>query len=173
MPDPAHATRRAILAAAEERNRWHRARLAGEPGAAEAFAGSRAFIDRLTAPDALAALARVEPDALEYAVCFLEAHPRCPDSGFAIRDLVRALKPAAIPEAAAARLRAALLDIVRQPARDEFKHLRQLALKVADSDLLSALDTLAETAPDDSPARANARALGDYLTRRHDDTPWA
>lgn len=170
MPDP-ESLRTAIRAAADHRNRCHAAVRAGTPGADTAFAASRDFITRLTAPDALARLARAEPDALDYATAFLEVYPRCPDSGFAVRDIVRALKTAPIPGHAAARLRAALLTLATQPARDEFRHLRQLALKVADSAFLDDLDSLAEAHDETTDAHRNARALGDYLARHRDHPP--
>ena len=71
-----------------------------------------------------------------------------------------------MPPAAAARVRTALLAIVAQPARDEMKHLRQLALAVADEEFLLALDALADSGA--TPASPNAVALANYLTKRWD-----
>ncbi len=171
MPESTEDLRRTIREAAAERNRLHEALRTTTPGTgtgeeARAYAATRRFIDRMRSPEALAALAAGEPDALEYALCFLEEHPFCPDSGFALRDIARALRRSPMPPAAAARVRTALLAIVAQPARDEMKHLRQLALAVADEEFLLALDALADAGA--TPASANAVALANYLTKRWD-----
>lgn len=176
MPDTSEAIRTAIREAAVERARLHEHLKSMPPGArpaplAEAYAKSRGFIDRITGAEALAALRAGAPAALEYAVCFLEEHPFCPDSGFALRDIARTLKHVRIPPPHAARIRAALLDLAALPARDEMKHLRQLALTVADEEFLHALDALADAA--EGPGRENATALATYLTKHWESPPWA
>ena len=164
--DPSEKTRHAIRVAAERRAALHAAARAGDTRAGAEYPESKNFLEQLTAPAALDALTRGDHAAWEYALCFLEVYPRCPDSGFAVRDLVRAIKHAELPEYALPRLRTALLSIAAQPARDELKHLRHLALKVADEPFLHALDDLAAAAPDD--LESAARTLADYITRRWD-----
>lgn len=165
MTESSDAMRVAIRAAAAERARLHAARRAGEPVSEADYAATRAFIDRATSPAALASLQSGGRDALEYGVCFLEVYPFCPDSGFAARDLARALRTAPLSREHEARLRAAFLHIAAGPSRDESRHLRPLLLRVADESLLAALDEMAESAPEDS-ARGHARALADYLVRK-------
>lgn len=175
MTEPPETTRRAILAAAAERARLHDALRAAasertHSGVTRDYEASRHFIDRITKANALSALAAAEPDALEYAVCFLEAHPLCPDSGFALRDIARSLKRADIPAPHAARIRTALLNIVAKPSRDEMRHLRQLALTVADEGFLHALDALVASGVE--PGSGNAMAMTTYLTKHWDAPPW-
>ncbi len=175
MSDTGATTRRFIREAAQERARISQeVRAYPRDGAPEslreAYARTRRFIERATAPEALAALAAGDAEALEYAVCFIEEHPFCPDSGFALRDIARALKSARIPEPEAARLRAALLAIFGGPTRDEMKHLRQLALVVADEDFVRALDALGESGSDE--VGANAAALAGYISKHWGAPPW-
>lgn len=174
MPEDSESTRRAIREAAAERVRLHAmgARLpSASPELVSAYTATGAFLKKLTSDDALERLRAGDTDALEYAACFLEVHPLCPDSGFAVRDLVKVLKHAKIPGNIAARLRIALLAIAGQPPRDELKHLRQLALKVADETFVSDLDRLGES--HDIVAAANARVFADYITKHWDSPPWA
>jgi hypothetical protein len=173
MSDSTDITRRVIREAAAERNRLHAlgARLpSAAPELVSAYADSRAFLDRAVSDEALARLRSRDPAALEYAVCFLEVYPLCPDSGFAVRDLVKAFKNSYITEDFTGRLRAALLAIAAQPPRDELKHLRQLALKVADEAFVADLDKLGDS--DDLVAAANARLFADYITKHWDTPPW-
>lgn len=160
-----------IRAAAAERVRLHAAgaRANDAPETLKhAYADSHAFLDRLVDEAALRRLSEGEPDALEYALCFLEVYPLCPDSGFAIRDLVRALRDTRLPDEVTSRLRAALLTILTHPVRDEMKHLRKLALKVADESFVLDLDGLVESA--DLVTAENARALARYLTLPRPET---
>lgn len=159
--------RELIRSGAAERNRLHAlgARTPeASPELIAAYAANRAFIEKINAPEALARLSAGDEDALEYAVCFLEVYPLCPDSGFAMRDLVRALRDTAIPANLGKRLRAAFLAIVTHPARDEMKHLRRLALRVSDQPFVLALDRLAESR--DIDTAENARSLATYISGR-------
>ncbi|MEN9591808.1 MAG: hypothetical protein RJA21_260 [Gemmatimonadota bacterium] len=173
MSEDSQAIRRTLSNAAAERNRLHdlgARRPEAAPELIAAYAASGEFLDRLTSDDALARLRARDPVALEHAACFLEVYPHCPDSGFAVRDLVKTFKHAYIPENFTGRLRAALLAIAAQPPRDELKHLRQLALKVADEAFVADLDKLGESR--DLVAAANARLFADYITKHWENPPW-
>lgn len=170
MSERSEFLRRHIRECAAERAALHAAG-ARQPDAppelVARYAATRAFLEKLTAPDALARLSAGDPDAVEYALCFLEVYPLCPDSGFAVRDLVRALRDTSVPDKNAPRLRAAMLTILNRPPRDEFKHLRRLALRVADTAFIEALDRMSESA-EIVPAE-NARVLAAYITNRWRD----
>ena len=167
MTDTSAQMRAAIRAAATERTRLHAlgARTPeAAPELAAAYAANREFLEKLNSPEALALLSAGDEDALEYAACFLEVYPLCPDSGFAMRDLVRALRDTRIPANLGKRLRVAFLTIVTHPARDEMKHLRQLALRVSDQPFVLALDRLTESR--DLVTAENSRSLANYIAGR-------
>lgn len=114
--------------------------------------------------EAIDAIARGDVAAKTRAIIYLETNPLCADSGFVARDLAKALRAAELDTCEIARIRRLIRNRLEEPLRDEFKYLRQLALRIADEAFVLELDATVESA--DLPASENARALARYITGR-------
>lgn len=89
-------------------------------------------------------LKRGDADALETAICFLEADPMFFRSGYVKADLLRFVKRMPLNETQRARLRNVALNIVDRRATQEFRRYCRLATVVASADMLAALEERAK-----------------------------
>lgn len=100
-----------------------------------------------------------EADDLEPLIAFVEADPIFFRSGYMKADCIRLLKRQNLTEHEADRLRQALLKVVDQRDRREFRHFCRLARAVDSPDLRAALRERLLTHPDPNVRRRAGWAL--------------
>jgi hypothetical protein len=112
--------------------------------------------------DRVAALANGEPEAVEWALAFLEADPWCFHSGYLKVRLLRKVANLDLGAAAAPRLRALIVQLGLTPrSRKEFKAYLRLARRVDSPELQDALDGARDS---EGPRSERATAILRVLT---------
>lgn len=128
-------------------------------------------LNELFSDESAAEIRQGTPEAVEWAVCYLELDPYYFRSGYNKSWLIRQLKQAPLPVAAQQRLRSVFLRVLDDPSRALKYHL-QLAAKVASAEWIAEIQQRLHTSASDSEQSRRVASCLDYLHRhRSSSTP--